>query len=228
MAVCLRAMLRLHPRFFSFYLCGCCSRSSCCSRSIDYVILPFTAAIAKVSVWHRRPVRCARGRYGKILQSTSNNFAISIERGCNGVEAVIILVSAMLAFPAPWKHRLIGIGLGFVAIQALNLVRIISLFYLGQWNRIWFDWFHLYLWQALIVLDALVAFLIWLRYLPRQSAPRDGGRLSLATPLAIAGNRVGAWRKCRGAKPMALRVRLCYSGFGLDMRRIRHDSLQGY
>ena len=42
-------------------------------------------------------------------------------------------------------------------------MRIISLFYLGQWNQVWFDWFHLYLWQALIVLDALVAFLIWLR-----------------------------------------------------------------
>jgi exosortase H (IPTLxxWG-CTERM-specific) len=136
-----------------------------------YVILPFTAAIAKVSVGIVGLFDAHAIAYGKILQSTSNNFAISIERGCNGVEAVIILVSAMLAFPAPWKNRLIGIGLGFVAIQALNLVRIISLFYLGQWNRVWFDWFHLYLWQALIVLDALVAFLIWLRYLPRRNGP---------------------------------------------------------
>ena len=136
-----------------------------------HVILPFTAAIAKISVGIVGLFDAHAVAYGKILQSTSNNFAISIERGCNGVEAVIILVSAMLAFPAPWKNRLIGIGLGFLAIQALNLVRIISLFYLGQWNRVWFDWFHLYLWQALIVLDALVAFLIWLRYLPRQTAP---------------------------------------------------------
>jgi exosortase H (IPTLxxWG-CTERM-specific) len=136
-----------------------------------YVILPFTAAIAKVSVGIVSLFDAHAIAYGKILQSTSNNFAISIERGCNGVEAVIILVSAMLAFPAPWKNRLIGIGLGFVAIQALNLVRIISLFYLGQWNRVWFDWFHLYLWQALIVLDALVAFLIWLRYLPPRNGP---------------------------------------------------------
>jgi exosortase/archaeosortase family protein len=51
-------------------------------------------------------------------------------------------------------------------------VRIISLFYLGQWNRMWFDWFHLYLWQALIVLDALVVFLLWLRWLPREE-PAD-------------------------------------------------------
>lgn len=136
-----------------------------------YVILPFTAAIAKISVGIVGLFDAHAIAYGKILESTTNHFAISIERGCNGVEAVIILVSAMLAFPAPWKHRLIGIGLGFLAIQALNLVRIISLFYLGQWNRVWFDWFHLYLWQALIVLDALVAFLIWLRYLPRQETP---------------------------------------------------------
>jgi exosortase H (IPTLxxWG-CTERM-specific) len=137
-------------------------------RPVDaHVILPFTAAIAKISVGLVGLFDSHAVAFGKVLQSTSNGFAISIERGCNGVEAVIILVAAMLAFPAPWKHRLIGIGLGFLAIQALNLVRIISLFYLGQWNRVWFDWFHLYLWQALIVLDALIAFLIWLRYLPR-------------------------------------------------------------
>src|SRR5215471_3930928 len=129
----------------------------------EHVILPFTAGIAKVSVWLVGLFDPHAVAYGKVLESTKNGFAISIERGCNGVEAVIILVSAMLAFPAPWKNRLVGIALGFVAIQALNLVRIISLFYLGQWNQTWFDWFHLYLWQALIVLDALVAFLIWLR-----------------------------------------------------------------
>ena len=134
-----------------------------------HVIEPFTAAIAKVSVWLVDLFDDDVIAYGKVLQSRSNGFAISIERGCNGVEAVIILVSAMLAFPTPWKHKLAGIGVGFAAIQLLNLVRIISLFYLGQWNRTWFDWFHLYLWQALIMLDALVVFLLWLRWLPRPA-----------------------------------------------------------
>ena len=36
-----------------------------------------------------------------------------------------------------------------------------------QWNYSVFEWFHLYLWQALIILDALVVWLIWLRTLPR-------------------------------------------------------------
>jgi len=148
--------------------------------AVDHVIIPFTAAIAKVCVGIVGLFDAHTIAHGKELRSTTNGFAISIESGCNGVEAVIILVSAMLAFPSPWKHKLAGIGIGFLAIQALNVVRIISLFYLGQWNRTWFDWFHLYLWQALIVLDALVVFLIWLRYLPREASPR-------ASPLAVQG-----------------------------------------
>lgn len=103
---------------------------------------------------------------GKQLSSPSAGVGVVIERVCNGIEAVIILVSAIVAFPAPWKNKVFGVLLGVVAIQALNLLRIISLFYLQQWNRAWFDWFHLYLWQALIVLDALVVFLLWLRSLP--------------------------------------------------------------
>ena len=110
---------------------------------------------------------------GVIIRSMTNGFAVAIAPGCDGIEAVIILIAAVVAFPSPWKHKLVGIGIGFLAIQGLNLVRIISLFYLGQWSKVAFDWFHLYLWQALIVLDALAVWLIWLRYLPRSSPPTE-------------------------------------------------------
>ena len=133
-----------------------------------FVILPFTSLIAEVSVWIVGLFDPNAIAYGKILQSTTNGFAISIERGCNGVEAVIILVSAMLAFPAPWRMKLIGLAIGAVAIQALNIVRVISLYYLGQWNAQAFEWAHLYAWQALIMLDALIVWLLWIRALPRS------------------------------------------------------------
>jgi exosortase H (IPTLxxWG-CTERM-specific) len=103
---------------------------------------------------------------GKVLRSTSNGFAVSIEAGCNGVEATLVLIAAMLAFPAPWKHRALGIVAGILAVQILNVVRVISLFYLGQWNRDVFEWAHLYVWQALIMLDVLVVWLIWVRRVP--------------------------------------------------------------
>jgi len=139
-----------------------------------HVILPFTAALAQVSVGLMQLFDHGVVAQQNDILNAATGSGIEIVAGCNGVEAVLILVSAVLAFPAPWKHRLIGIGLGFVAIQALNLVRIISLFYLHEHAPVWFEWFHLYLWQALIILDALVFWLIWLRWLPRASAPAPG------------------------------------------------------
>lgn len=143
-----------------------------------YVIFPFTAFLAKFSTWLILMFDDSVHTFGNVIQSTTVSWGVAIERGCNGVEAVIILFAAIFAFPAPWKHKLAGFIAGFFAIQALNVVRIISLFYLGEWetakcvpgaecHRVWFEWFHLYLWQALIILDALVVWLVWLRYLPR-------------------------------------------------------------
>lgn len=135
-----------------------------------YVILPFTSLVADVSVWLIQLFDDNVVATANVIRDKATGFGVRIERGCNGVEALIILFAAIFAFPAPFKNKLIGFGVGFFAIQGLNLVRIISLFYLGQWNQVAFEWFHLYLWQALIILDALVVWLIWLRTLPQARA----------------------------------------------------------
>jgi exosortase H (IPTLxxWG-CTERM-specific) len=137
-----------------------------------YVILPFTSFIADVSVWIIQSFDDNVGAISNVIRDKTTGFGVRIERGCNGVEAVIILFAAIFSFPAPFKHKIIGFVIGFFAIQALNLVRIVSLFYLGQWNQVAFEWFHLYLWQALIILDALVVWLVWLRTLPQAKAHR--------------------------------------------------------
>ena len=133
------------------------------------VVLPWTEALVHLSASLITLFDSHVAVFGKVLQSTRNGFAISIEPGCNGVEAAIILIAAMLAFPAPWKHRAIGILAGLFAVQALNVVRVISLFYIGQWSVNAFEWAHLYLWQALIMLDVLIVWLIWIRTLPPPS-----------------------------------------------------------
>ena len=137
-----------------------------------YVILPFTSFIADISVWIIQAFDDNVMSISNVIRDKTTGFGVRIERGCNGVEAVIILFAAIFSFPSPFKHKVIGFLIGFVAIQALNLVRIVSLFYLGQWNQVAFEWFHLYLWQALIILDALVVWLVWLRTLPQAKARR--------------------------------------------------------
>ncbi|WP_456378911.1 exosortase H [Thiolapillus sp.] len=135
------------------------------------VIIPFTESIASLSAWLVKLFDDGVIAYSNVIRDQQSGFAVAIEAGCNGVEATIVLVAAMLAMPAPWKLKLMGISIGFLTIQAMNLLRIISLFYLGQWNQTAFDWAHLYIWQALIMLDVLVVFLIWLRFLPGKREP---------------------------------------------------------
>jgi exosortase H (IPTLxxWG-CTERM-specific) len=133
----------------------------------DWLVLPWTSALASISTWIVTLFDGNVVATGKVMRSNSNGFAVSIEAGCNGVEATLVLLAAMLAFPAPWKHKVVGLVIGILAVQLLNILRVISLFYLGQWNYDVFEWAHLYVWQALIMLDVLVVWLIWVRRVPR-------------------------------------------------------------
>jgi exosortase H (IPTLxxWG-CTERM-specific) len=144
-----------------------------------WFVMPWTNTLAAISAGIVKVFDSGVVYHGKVLQSANSGFAVSIEAGCNGVEATIVLVAAILAFPAPWTRKLAGLAIGIVAVQGLNIVRVISLFYLGQWNFNVFEWAHLYVWQALIMLDVLIVWLLWVRTLPRVSP-------SSSAPLAVA------------------------------------------
>jgi exosortase H (IPTLxxWG-CTERM-specific) len=141
------------------------------------VIEPFTAMLATISAAIILPFDSAVVSYGRVLQFGTDGFSVSIEAGCNGVEASIVLIAAVISFPGSWRARAVAIALGFLAIQVMNIVRIISLFYLGNWNLDVFSWVHLYLWPALIMLDVLIVFIVYLRYLSRQA---DAGQHAAA------------------------------------------------
>ncbi len=133
-------------------------------------IIPFTQIIAQISVWFVHLFDQNVISSGTILQHIGSGFSVSIESGCNGIEALIVLISAMMVFPTTWKFKIKGILIGFFAVEILNIARIITLFYLGQWNQEVFDWAHLYIWEALIMLDILIIFIWWMRTLPVVSS----------------------------------------------------------
>lgn len=129
----------------------------------QHVVLPWTALLARMCAALVTLFDTTAAAAGKVLWNTATGFGVSIEPGCNGIEACIVLFAAVMAFPASWRHKLTGLGLGFVAVQGLNMVRVISLFYLGQWSTPVFNFAHEYLWQALIMLDVLIVWLLWVR-----------------------------------------------------------------
>jgi exosortase H (IPTLxxWG-CTERM-specific) len=138
-----------------------------------YVVLPWTQVLTTLSAALMMPFDVNVLSYGKVLQNAVTGQGVSVEAGCNGVEACLILAAAILAYPASWRLRLWGLLLGFVAVQGVNVLRVISLYYLVGINPEWFKFAHLYLWQALIMLDVLVVWLLWIRQVAKREAQQQ-------------------------------------------------------
>jgi exosortase H (IPTLxxWG-CTERM-specific) len=125
------------------------------------LVQPFTRGIAVVSGallnLFSADVRVA----GTMLLSSC--FSVNINNGCNGLEATLFLVAAVLAFPAPPKARFIAAATGIALIQGVNLVRVISLYLIGCHRREWFETFHLAIWQTIVFAVAILYFANWTR-----------------------------------------------------------------
>ncbi len=104
----------------------------------------------------------------------SPRFGVNIYHGCNGVLATSIYLSAVLAFPSGWKQKAIGFALGIPAIQAINMARIVSLYYIGIWWPHFFQVAHGYVWQSLVILFAMVLWIFWAERFARRSRPAPG------------------------------------------------------
>jgi exosortase H (IPTLxxWG-CTERM-specific) len=137
----------------------------------DNVIVPFTkgVAVASGALLHAmgQPVDVS----GTVIRSA--RFGVNINNGCNGVEAMLILLASIVAFPASLKARAIGLALGAVVVQLLNAIRIVTLYLLGAYQPRLFDMFHTAVWQIVVILAAIAFFLAWsARVAPNRLATR--------------------------------------------------------
>lgn len=106
---------------------------------------------------------------GDILRFNDGRGAVQVLRGCNAVEVCALLCAAILAFPGRLQYGLIGAAAGIVALQVINLFRIISLLYLSRGSQPVFDFFHNYVWDAMIGLEGLLIFFLWTRWQSKQA-----------------------------------------------------------
>lgn len=119
---------------------------------------------------------------GDTMTAPGTGFSMKVVYGCNGINVIVLLWSAMLAWPAGrWTDKLKGMLLGALVIESANTLRIVTLFYLGQWNTIWFQWMHLYVWEILIMLAGVAIFAVWIRRTTTSAVP---DRAKLPPPAA--------------------------------------------
>jgi exosortase H (IPTLxxWG-CTERM-specific) len=157
----------------------------------DAAVVPFTAGVARASAAVLRVL--GEGVTVEGTEIRSSRFGVNIENGCNGVETALLFGAAVLAFPAPWPRRLLGLVAGFAAIQAVNLVRVVSLFWIGAHRPALFSSSHTVLWQSIVVLCGVLLFLAWASREQRARAAAQEAR----TPAGMPEGRDGRGPKRR-------------------------------
>lgn len=88
---------------------------------------------------------------------------ISVKRGCDALVPIFLYISAVLAFPASWRSKLFGILWGVLFLFVLNIVRIISLFWIQLYKPAIFDMMHLEVWQVLFIILGIAAWGVWMQ-----------------------------------------------------------------
>lgn len=129
-------------------------------RSVnDAVVVPYTAFIARASgaILHLFGEQATVS--GCVVSSP--RFAVTIFNGCNGLITSLIFISGVLAFPASWRAKAVGAVGGLLAIQAINLVRIVSLFYIGVYFPEYFSQSHIFVWQSVVILAGVTLWIVW-------------------------------------------------------------------
>lgn len=113
---------------------------------------------------HQLQVRPAAWMLGKTLPGVSitaredavvsPQLTLELRRGCDGIEAWLLMVTALLAYPGTWRWRARSALWGTLLIYLLNLLRVVSIFHLVRHRPEWFDLVHGLIWQGLMILAA--------------------------------------------------------------------------
>lgn len=125
----------------------------------NQVVTPFTRGIASLSGWLLVLFGVPASISGAVVGTPT--FRVAIQNNCNAIYETALFVSAVLAFPATWRERAWGALLGIALLYLVNLVRVLSLIYIGSHFYKYFDLSHIYIWQTFFIAFTLSLWLYW-------------------------------------------------------------------
>jgi exosortase/archaeosortase family protein len=98
---------------------------------------------------------------------------LNIRNGCEGTEALFLLVAAFLVAPLRWRSRLVGLVAGVALVFIVNQVRVVALFYAWRVDHSLFDLLHGTVTPVAIVLVVGGYFHAFLEFASRRAALTD-------------------------------------------------------
>lgn len=125
-----------------------------------------TDGTARITALMLAPLRTGVTAEGSVLYGPNFNFGVGPD--CTALPPIALLLGAILAFPSSPRAKLTGAVLGIVFLNILNLLRVMSLVYIGAHFPDAIDLAHEVIWQAGMILATVVFWLVWLQRSRRE------------------------------------------------------------
>jgi exosortase/archaeosortase family protein len=100
-------------------------------------------------------------------------FSVTIVLGCEALEPIVLFTCAVLAFPAAFSKKIVGIVAGTLLLAILNLVRIVTLFLVGVYLPSVFQLMHLDVWQGVFMFFAILFWVLWILWTGKSQTIRQ-------------------------------------------------------
>ena len=124
-----------------------------------YLYNPFTVFIASQAGWILKALGLKVYTSGIII--SGEGFSVRIVANCNAIFEIFLFLSAVIAFPALVKEKLVGGFLGTILIYFLNLLRVVLLFLIGVYSPQFFEGTHIYVAQSIFIVMVVIFWLFW-------------------------------------------------------------------
>jgi exosortase/archaeosortase family protein len=105
------------------------------------------------------PYAITVGKYGIVAGGRST---ILIASGCNGLEAIFLMVAGIMAYPAPWRRRWGGLVRYVPLLYLLNLIRVVFLVHIAHMHHDYLDISHYQIAQGVLIVFVLF---FWINYI---------------------------------------------------------------
>jgi exosortase family protein XrtM len=138
------------------------------NTALHHAIYP--ALFGAPAVYVINSISPAEQSYSRDNRISSRHAALEIVRGCDGSGVWFLITAAVLAFPAPWRMRALGILGGVLLVYLLNLARLSVLYFVVARAPDWFLPLHTYFIPTLLIVLVSLYYLAWVS---RASVVRD-------------------------------------------------------
>jgi len=132
---------------------------------------PWAELTARMTLFILHFLRVEAMRIGSQIHHPGG-FAYEIYYRCTAVLVATLLGALTVATPASVRCKLIGLSVGIPVLFALNLIRLVHLFYTGVFYPGLFDLAHGLVWELILISATLGLWWLWSRWATHESPVR--------------------------------------------------------